>query len=361
MNMEERQMSNLALAIDNTKETHDHVPDQRFKNLYNEFLDGQLTASTKANYRTDIEYFCKQLFKVKPEYVTLKQILGLTVIDSLAYHNHLKTLKENGEIKNATIHRRIKSVRMFLKLLHAYDQEVNANIFDVVKLEKVTLDQNTYGNIEWDEAKLFIEYASIEEMEGQQMAMLIKLACVSSLRLEALLSLSWEDSFKVKNEKGRMVNYIDAISKGTRHNIPISDILFNELHEKLGVTGKLFSNLHAHKVGKLLKEIIVFFEISADRNIKFHSFKKSGINRVLDRTGDLTKAQIQGMHKSIVTTNNSYIARKDDLTKRPSYTLDQEIDVTGELKDASREELLSAIAQMSESAQFELLRIIKKG
>lgn len=346
-------MSNLALAtVDNVAYTYDH----KFVSFFKEYIKGQRSVNTADNYRRSIKQFFEFTFKKEMDYVRLSDIETLTSLEAFTYHNHLK---EQG-LKNASIKAKIEAVGSFLDALKVDYQHINNNIFDNLKLDSADLDRNGYGNLEWDEAFIFIEYAHIEQMEGNQMAMLLKLACISSIRLEALLSLTWED-FRVKNEKGVVVNYIDKVDKQTRHKTPVSDKLYNELREMLGTEGKLFPNLYKHKVGKFLKEILAYFEIDPKRNIKFHSFKKCGVNRVLEQTGDLTKAQIQGKHKSIITTQNSYVALKDDLTLKPSYTLDNDVNVIDEIKDLSHEQLIMAISQMSNSAQHELLRIINKG
>ncbi|EJW14040.1 site-specific integrase [Paenibacillus alvei] len=347
-------MSNLSLAtVNNVAYTYD----QKFVSFYEQFIKSQRAENTADAYRTDLTQFFKFTFNREPQFVRISDIEQLTSVDAMAYHNHLKSKK----LKNASIKRKISSAREFIKSLKVDYPAINEYIFDNVKLDSVDLDRKGYGNLEWDEAFLFIEYAYIEQMEGNQMAMLLKLASITSIRLEALLTLTWEDDFRTKMEKGVLVNYIDKVDKKTRHQTPISDKFYNELRLMLGTSGKLFPNLYKHKVGLFLKQIREYFEIDPNRNIRFHSFKKCGVNRVLEKTGDLTKAQIQGKHKSIITTQNSYVALKDDLTLKPSYTLDQDINVVDEIKHLSSDELLNAIAQLSDSAQFELLRIINKG
>lgn len=346
-------MTNLACA--NINEVV-YMYDQKFVDFFNEYINGHRSENSGGAYKTDLKQFFKHTFDKEIQQVRISDILSLTSLEAMTYHNYLKSKK----FKNSTIKRKIQAVKGLISALKVDYQDINDNIFDNCKIDSVDLDKEAYGNLDWDEAFLFIEYAHIEQMAGNQMSMLLKLACISSIRLDALLSLGWEESFRTKVEKGRVINYIDTVDKGTRHQTPISDRFYNELREMLGTSGKLFPNLYAHKVGKFLKEIREYFDIDERRNIKFHSFKKCGVNRVLDRTGDLTKAQLQGKHKSIVTTQNSYIALKDELTLKPSYTLDQEVNITDEINHLTHKELLSSIAQLSDSAQYELLRIVQK-
>lgn len=325
------------------------------ESYYTEFLKSQASPNTASSYRTDIKQFCKFTFGKEPVYVLLDELLSLTSLQATKFFNYLK----ENDAKNATIKRKVESMRSFLNFMKVDHQQLNANIFDNLPLQNVNNDRNGYGNIEWDEAFLFIEYAY--QSQSNEMAMLLKLACISSIRLEALLSLTWEENFRVKNENGVMVNYIDAVDKETRHQTPISDSFFEELRALLGTSGKLFPSLYKHKVGKLLKEIMEYFKVDPKRNIKFHSFKKCGVNRVLQKTGDLTKAQLQGKHKSLETTNNYYVVLSDDLTQKPSYTIDQHIDIVSEVQHLSHEELLQAISKLSDSSKFELIRVLNKG
>ncbi|OME53998.1 hypothetical protein BSK59_15570 [Paenibacillus odorifer] len=348
-------MTNLALAIPPAIASVSYAYDVKFTAFYNQFIK-----SHKA-YKTDLKQFFLFTFSKEAEFVRISDMLSLTSVEAMTYHNHLKELKGQKKVKNATIKRKIQAVKSLINALKVDYRDINENIFDNCNIESVELDREGYGNLDWEEAFLFIEYAHIEQMEGDQMAMLLKLASITSIRLEALLTLEWETNFRTKMEKGVLVNYIDKIDKKTRHQTPISERFYNELRSLLGTTGKLFPKLYKHKVGLFLKEIREYFEIDPNRNIKFHSFKKCGVNRVLEKTGDLTKAQIQGKHKSIVTTQNNYIALKDDLTLKPSYTLDQDIDISKEIKGIAHSDLLNAIAQLSDGAQYELLRIIQKG
>ena len=325
------------------------------ENYFTEFLKSKASPNTASSYRTDIKQFCKFTFSKEPSYVLLDELLSLTSLQATKFFNYLK----DSNAKNATIKRKVESMRSFLNFMKVDYQQLNANIFDNLPLQNVNNDRNGYGNVEWDEAFLFIEYAF--QAQSNEMAMLLKLACISSIRLEALLSLNWEENFRTKNENGIIVNYIDTVDKETRHQTPISDSFYDELHTLLGTTGKLFPSLYKHKVGKLLKDILEYFKIDPKRNIKFHSFKKCGVNRVLQKTGDLTKAQLQGKHKCLETTNSYYVVVKDDLTQKPSYTIDQEIDILNEIQHLSHEELLQAISKMSDSSKFELIRILNKG
>jgi integrase len=313
-----------------------------------------LSKNTAKNYKSDIELFCNVVFGKELKFVTVEELENLKTLHANRFYAYLK-YEQNA--KNSTIKRRFNSVKSFLKQLKRDYKKINVDALDI-KLESEKIDRQGWGNISWKEAEMLWKYAGEKQIEGHQMEMLIKLACVTSIRLEALLSLEWEKHFFVKNERGIDVNYIDVVDKTKRHKKSISDKFYNELREKLGTTGKLFPNLHAQKARDYLKEILDDLGFDERRNISFHSLKKCGVNRVLEKTGNLHKAKEQGNHSSIATTEDYYIEIQEDLTQMASYTLDEEIDIVKELKDVSRDDLISAIAQMSDSAKFELLRII---
>jgi hypothetical protein len=189
--------------------------------------------------------------------------------------------------------------------------------------------------------------------------MLFKLASVTSIRLDALLTSTWEDNWFTKVEKGMEVDYIEVIDKGKKHKKPVSPSFYDELQKKLGGVGELFPNLYDKKVGKVLKEIVKALGFDPRRNIVFHSFKKAGVMRALQLTGNMYKAKEQGNHSSMTTAEKYYLKYKECLTEMISYTMDEDIDVENEISEYSKEELVSAILKMSEGSQIELMKILQ--
>jgi integrase len=310
-----------------------------------------LSKNTAKNYKSDVELFCEVVLDKEIKFVTIEDLESLKTLHA---HRFFTYMKHEQQAKNATIKRRFNAVRSFLKTLKKDFKNINPNLMQM-SLPSEKVDRKGWGNLTWDEAKQIWEYALENQIEGLEMGLLIKLACVTSIRIEALLELTWENNFFKKNEKGIIVNYIDTYDKGQRVKAPISDKMYEELRQ-LGDSGKLFKNLYAQKARNYLKEILKALNIDERRNISFHSLKKAGVNRVLEKTGNLYLAKIQGKHKSIATTESYYIELQEDLTQHPSYTLDEEINIKNELEKYSKEELIKAISELSDMAKFELLR-----
>lgn len=342
------------LAYKNNVET---LPINYIYDYFTAFLSTKSDTTAK-NYEGDLKQFFNVIYNKEPHHVTIENIEETKTLHATRFYNYLVHEKK---YKNATVKRKIESVRSFFNYLKADFNKVNVHIFDNLVLESEANDRKGWGNVKWHEAEMMWEYALEKKMEGNEMGMLIKLASVTSIRLEAILSLTWEDNFFQKDERGVLVNYIDVIDKKKRHKKAISEKLYNELREKLGTTGKLFPSLYPHKVGKYIKVIVDALGFDKRRNIRFHSLKKCGVNRVLEKTDNIYKAKEQGNHSSIATTEGYYVEVNEDLTQQSSYTLDQEVNIVEALEGISKEEMIRAIAQMSDSAKFELLRIINKG
>jgi integrase len=333
--------------------TKEKITDIGLNYVYEYFESWLSTRSknTAKNYKSDVELFCKVVLDKEIKFVTVEDLESLKTIHA---HRFFTYMKYEQQAKNATIKRRFNAVRSFLKTLKKDFKNINPDLMQM-DLPSEKIDRNGWGNLTWDEAKQIWEYALEHQIEGLEMGLLVKLACVTSIRIEALLELTWEDNFFQKNEKGTIVNYIDTYDKGQRVKAPISDKMYEEL-KQLGDSGKLFKNLYAQKARNYLQDIVKALDIDERRNISFHSLKKVGVNQVLKKTGNIYLAKIQGKHKSIATTESYYIELQDDLTQYPSYTLDEEIDFKNELEKYSKEELIKAINELSDMAKFELLR-----
>lgn len=327
---------------------------------YESFLSARKAKNEKTyiNYKSDIQQFFSYLYNKEWMHVTMSDILNTKTKDAFNYYTFMST--EKG-YKVATIKRKINAVRSFFKYISADIPKLNHKIFDNLDLSGEDMDKEERDTVDWKEAEQMWEYARYSfGLEGKQMSMLIKLACVTSFRLESLLSLTWEEHFYVKNEKGVNVNYIEVKLKRKVDKKAISNEMFNELKENLGVEGKLFYSLHKHKVGKYVKKIVADLGFDSRRNISFHSFKGTGVNRVLEVSGgNMQKAQVQGGHSSINTTQKYYAKYSEELTAMPSYTIDKQIDVQGELNKHSVEDIMLAINKLTDSAKYELINILK--
>lgn len=343
------------------------IPINYISEYYHAFLNSYKEGTSK-NYRTDLNLFFKIVYNKAPKFVTLSDLENTTLLDVTSYFNYLsEVIEKKGEMlpryKNASIKRKIKAITSFFKFVSDDKNTVNPSLFDKLNLPNPELDAESYDILSWVEAISIWEHADIRYKDkpfGKQLSLLFKLATITSVRLDALLSSEWKKHWFTKMENGRVINYVETIDKSQKHRKPISLPFYNELREHLGDNEKLFPLLYPNKVGALLKDILSDLEFDPRRNIKFHSFKKTGIMRVLEKTGNMYKAKQQGNHKSLTTTEKYYLKYKEVLTDYESYSMDEEINVLDKLSEISRDELLGAVNQLSDSSKYELLRILGK-
>lgn len=311
------------------------------------FLNDKST-NTAINYRIDINQFTQFFFKKDLEYVLEDELEKIEADDVITYRNWLRE-----KYANATVNRRINSMKSLFGYLEASNPLIRKAIFNVAK--SLMENPNSYGSLTWEEVQEMIERAN-KFPNGHEFSVLIEVAVKTCIRLSALLNLKWEQIYD-KNQKGENIKVIEVIDKGQPHLKPISEKLFERISTLKG-NEKVFKHFHPHKVGDYLEIICKEMNIDEHRNITFHSFKKAGINYVFDTTGDIMLAQQQGNHKSSATTMKSYLQHKEDLKDIPSYTMGEEISMD-DLNDLNKEQLLQAILKLKSSSKLELLRIVK--
>lgn len=349
----------MGLADKETPTLHNYIID-----YYNSFL-GKFKDNTSKNYRTDLKLFFEQMFDKSPEHITIEDIQSTTSLHAMKYYQYLiEIIEVKGEKKpryaNASVNRKINAIKSFFRFLNRDYKDISDNIFENIDLPSPDLDSKGWDGLDWQEAIMIWEYAQDNfDEESNQLSMLFKLASVTSIRLDALLNAIWEKHWYIKNERGISINYIEVIDKDKKHKKPISESFFNELQEKLGSKGKMFPNMYPNKVGDYLKLTTKALGFDSRRRIVFHSFKKAGVMRALEKTGNMYKAKEQGNHSSMNTAEKYYLKYKECLVDMVSYTLDSEIDVKEELSEYNKDELIEAISKMSDGSKYELLRILK--
>lgn len=246
-------MTNLSLASKENNVTS--IPLNYISDYYGAFLSTK-SANTVSGYRTDITQFCKIIFDKKVEFVTMEDIESTTSVHASRFHEYLSKEANKGKgFKNATIKRKINAVRSFYRYMRVDNNKINAYAFDNIDLKNEDVDSRGWGTFKWEETIEMWNYSIENQLEGNQMGMLIKLGAITSIRLDALLSLEWDKNFFVDDRKGFAVNYIDVVDKGQRHIVPISDEFYEELRDNLPKE-KLFPNLHKHKVGRYIKYLV---------------------------------------------------------------------------------------------------------
>lgn len=336
------------------------------EDYFNVFI-GKRTVNTGKAYKTAVNLMTNFLFGRDAVYITFEEIKSIKMIDVMKLYTWMKedVKGKDGEIspryKINTRNKHINGMRSFFRFLGNEFDDINTKIFNNIELENPKKDIESYDGLEWKEALSIWKFADNEKKFGslsKKLSLLFKIASVTSIRLESLLNLTWSKNWKTKSERGVVINYIDIVDKGKRTKKPVSEKFYNELRDNL-TEDKMFDGLNKNNVNKFLKECLDELGFPESRNIKFHSFKKAGVMRALDITDNIYKAQEQGGHSSIKTTEEHYLMYQESLQDMVSYSIEESVDIDRDIADFSKEELLQAISKMREVSKKELLIFLK--
>lgn len=302
--------------------------------------------NTARSYEADIRQFFEVTRGKKIEQLTVDD-LHFTYSDVQNYQLYLAQRYASN-----SVNRKINVLRSLYSKFAANGLSVNPMVFDVPKLREA--DAESYGTLTWEEAKQMIELAK-EERNGEEKSLLIELAVMTSIRLTALLNLTWKD---FEQKEGFWV--VKVIDKGkSADEKPIRDELYHRLLKlKRHNDDKVFS-VSESTANRLVKKLAKKMGIDEERNIVFHSLKKVGINWVLDTTGDIVLASKQGNHKAIQTTYNYYLDRNKDFSKYAGLTMGEKPDLEP-LRNVDIDVLIEAIGSLDLNVQYALVNKVKQ-
>lgn len=337
--------------------TKDVVHIQPSRSVYADiatFLDdkGIHSANTRRSYEASIKDFFLR--------TRGKDIADITE-DDLKYRNaevinYRNFLVDTCGLSAATVNNRMAAIRSLMDFLARDYEFIRVETFNTGK--KLREKTKSHGQVTWLEAKQMIELAEkIDPKNGLEKSALIEVAARTSTRLNALLSMKWENIERVND-----IWVIKVWDKGTvlsEHAIP------NHLHEKLmklkedgRETVFTYSDRQANRIVQDLAEMI---GIPKERGVVFHSLRNTVVNEILSSSGDILGAAEHTGHKDINIMIKHYnrIKRNSNLATSPSMIVGEELDMTP-VNELSHEELLAAVNSLSDPAKFELLSLLKK-
>lgn len=325
------------------------------------------SVNTGKAYKTAVNLMTNYFFKKDAIYVTFEELRSLRMIDIMELYAWMKEDVKDKDgnyaprYKINTINKHINGMKGFMKFMNSEFDDISHKIFNNINLDNPKKDSESYGGLDWEEVKAIWKFAENDNLFGglsKKFSMLIRLASVTSIRLESLLNMTWTKSWREKVERGVTVHYIDVVDKSQRHVKSVSEIFYNELRESL-TEDKMFDGLNKNNVNKFLKICLDKLGFPESRNIKFHSFKKAGVMRALDITDNIYKAKEQGNHSSIKTTEEHYLKYQESLMDMVSYSIEDTVDVTEDINKYTKEELVNAIGKLREVSKRELLMILR--
>jgi integrase len=319
--------------------------DKNVFNCINTFLKriGQNSQNTRKTYERSIRDFFRTMRN--------KEIEDLVEEDLIFTKPQIETYQTNLRegFKSTTVNNKISALKKCYVKLEDYGFDVKSSWFVLDRYDEH--DKESYDRLTHEEIIKIINFLS-GTRAGRQKALLVRLAYATAFRKESLLNMKWSDISQRES-----IWMVKVLGKGNKWDYKkISNDLYDELmklKEESGGREKIFT-LTGKTVNKMLRDIRSNFDFG-ERNITFHSLKKSSINEVALITNyDLKAMQRQGNHANVTTTLNDYMAEKslDDLV-----IVDINYNVPVEKFDElTKEELVNLIKSADRSIQIKLLQ-----
>jgi len=250
---------------------------------YKQFLlsEKNLTPNTINNYLVDLKQFF--IFFIKFESIN-KNI-----------EKYISSLRKKN-ISNASINRKISSLKNFLKFLHSEKmiKEVNFDMFESLNNSKKIPKAISKEEIN----KIFNSLKNSKSINKNLYIIILKLMYLSGLRISEALSLKWSDLSKADIT-------LNIYGKGSkeRKSYMTSDF-FDTLYSLKKDEGFIF-NLQGKKISvravnkfldKAYKDGLIEYKISS------HVFRHSFATSMLENNADIRHIQKLLGHSSISTT-----------------------------------------------------------
>lgn len=300
--------------------------------------------NTYKTYKRAVEDFFAVTREKELDFLTEKD-LNYTLIEVEHYHSMLLE-----RYKGTTVNTKMASIQRFFGKMKSYGLEVNMSAFDVERASEH--DADSYDAMTVDEIRQAIDLVK-DTVKGEEKALFIRMAFATAFRKTSLLNLKWTDLHEKDGQR-----YAKVLGKGKKWDTKkISDGLWVSLSElKSNASSDLIFTFSSKSVDRMMNHIKRHIDFG-ERNITFHSLKKSSIQEMARLTGnDLKAIQRHGNHSDVTTTLNSYMSEKDF---EDSIVIDIDYELPVEKFDElSKEELLELIKSSSRDVQANLLERI---
>jgi len=298
------------------------------------------------NTRDTYERAIREFFKIMRN----KNLEDLVEEDLVFRKPQIETYQTNlrDKYKASTVNNKLSAIKKCYSKLEDYGFDVKPSWFVLDRYSEH--DKEGYDSLTHQEVIDVINLVS-KTRKGFEKALLIRVAYATAFRKTAIQNLKWTD---IINREGQW--FLKALDKGNKIDYKkISDDLYNELMKQKDMVGgdKIFklTNKSINNMMNFIRDNMDFGE----RNITFHSFKKSSIKEVALLTNyDLKAMQRHGNHANVTTTLNDYMEEKslDDL-----IIVDTNHHVPVEKFDElSKDELLKLIKNADRNIQVKLLQ-----
>jgi len=306
---------------------------------------GQNSKNTRQTYEKAVRDF----FRIMRN----KELESLVEADLIFTKSQVETYQVNlkEQFKGSTVNNRMSALKKVYKKLEDYGFDVSPSWFELDRYSEH--ETESYDAMTFEEVQKSIEVVR-STRKGEEKSLFLEMAFTTAFRKESLKSVKLSDFYQYKGEWA-----VKTIGKGNkRDDKKVSTDLYTRIKLFVEKEGKskdspVFSltNKTISGMMKYIKSEIDF----GDRNITFHSFKKSSIEeKALQTNYDLKAMQAQGNHSNISTTLNHYMSSKklDDMTAIDiNYNPPVE-----KFNDMSKEELVNMLMNAPRDIQVKLLR-----
>lgn len=279
------------------------------------FINSFTSKHTQKTYERSIRLFFmwytgKSIEQIAPDDLPIKNAKFIN------YQTYLRNHERN--YSNTTINNMTAAIQSLYKFLEINEYNVKALYLNLKSLKE---NPEHAGSLNFDEAEHMAQLV-LKQRKGQEKSALIRLAYTTSFRKSSLLSLKWSD-FTYKG------NYyeIKVIVKGGSQQIKSIPVeLYDEL-EKIKnqpYYAQYDDNRVFHLGNKAIQAMMDSLheemEITAERNIVFHSFRNVAV-----KFGSPREAQQALGHKNINTTIDHYDRETRDLSDSLSMRMHNKI------------------------------------
>lgn len=303
---------------------------------------------TAVNYEGDIRRFFMKVRDKKIEQIN-KDDLKFSYDEMEDYYTYL--IDELG-LAASTANRYFTSVRQVLIYLSRKGYIDNISFLNI---DMTSDNAKSHGILTFDEVEEMTEFALRQGKEetGLIKYYLIKFSVDTCARVSECLNLKWSN-FIIEEDLVR----INTIGKGNKEFKPtISKNFYNELL-KIKTNSVYVFNIHRNTINNMMRDLRHDMKIPESRNIVFHSFRKTGVDRVYKETRDLVQAMKAANHSSTKVTE-LYIDTDEDYGIMGYYSSKDGVDEKLFSK-VSHNDLVNAIESLDKGQQMHInLRLQK--
>lgn len=269
---------------------------------YEEYYEGN-QSKTQTAYESDVRMFMRLIRDKEKgselEYLTLNEI-QFTLEDLEEFKEKVLDLRnEDGKYTytNKSLNRKLSAIKNFIKYMAKKKLIKDISFLELVSSEKEK--DNHYGVLSVEQVFEMANWAlNHESMLPETKYYLILFSLDTCIRKSAVLRLKWSDFIEEDD-----VVLVKGIDKGNNEfRTKISKEFYNELLTIKNEKSDYVFDIKPLTIQRMMDRYREYFKISPDRNLTWHSIRKSGVTFRYRLTSDILEAQKAARHKNINTT-----------------------------------------------------------